>query len=701
MTAPMNQAKTNSILDAYEVILAFYFGEVSLGTIEKLSSHSLEEFSAYDIISISKQLGLESHYNKMKLEDIQTHQLPAIMIDSKSMDALVLLELDSNTARIKKDQHSKAQVISKEELMRFDQVIFTEQKEKETSLLKTGKEKDTSWFYTPIKQEWRAYVEVAILTLFINIFGLALPLFTMNVYNRVIPNFATETLFVLASGVGLIFLFDMILKSARVHIMEQVSHKLSNYFEEELFKKVLSIQSEHDSYLVGTKTNLFRELSMVKEFFSSRMISVLDVPFFVTAVLVIYIISPVMAIVPVVAAMLLFGFSFVMQFPLASLHKKTFEGAQSKQAYLIEQLQGQDAIKLSNALSKRSQRWRKMVAFYNDLQGKIALYSGISSFVSYTILQAVSLVTVVLGVFVIHEGDLSVGGLIAVTILAARAMVPILALSNILLKYRQVKESLISLNNYWHLPSEAEKYIELGAGRVKGDIAFEEVSFTYPNSQYASLDKISFSIKAGERVGIIGQTGAGKSTIQKLLTGLESPSSGHVYIDDIEISSMHPIELRENIALMPQEPYIFSGTLKENLELSKAISKEKMQELLSKTGLASLVRKAGAAADFEVGECGCHLSVGQRHLVALARAMMSQAPILVLDEPTTGLDVGLEKQLVTHLDESVEGKTLIVISHRFAALELVDRVIVVHEGKIVADGAKEKVLAMLQGGELS
>ncbi len=696
MTVALGQLANNQLLSSFESILAFHFGNVATSTIEKLSPTSLVTFDVAAIKTISKELGLVSVHKKMRLGDIEKYMLPCIAL-TKHGDSIVLFSLEDKTATISKGKGKEREIVAKSELRYHDSFVFITKPEKESDVLKVGEQKDKSWFYTPLKNEWRAYIEVAILTLFINIFGLALPLFTMNVYNRVIPNFATETLFVLAFGVGVILLFDVILKSSRVKIMEKVTQKLSNHFEEELFKKVLGIQSQYDQYLVGTKTNLFRELSVVKDFFSSKIINALDIPFFFTAVLVIYIISPVMAIIPVVAAFLSLSLNYAMQYPIAKLHKQNFEGAQSKQAFLVEQLQGQEAIKLANALPKRTEKWRKVVTFYNHIQGKIQLLNGMSSFVSYSLLQGVSLGTVIVGVFAIHDGTLSVGGLIAVTILAARAMVPIISLSNIMIKYKQVGESLESLNKYWHLPSENQKYLELGMGKAKGDIAFENVSFTYPNAQYPSITDCSFSIKAGERVGIIGQTGAGKSTIQKLLTGIETASSGRIFIDDMDISSLHPVELRDNIALMPQEPYIFSGTLKENLELSRAISKEEMSELLVKTGLSNLVRKAGSADDFQVGERGSNLSVGQRHLVALARAMMSEAPILVLDEPTTGLDVGLEKQLVSHLDSTIGDKTVVVITHRFAALELVDRVILLNDGKVVADGPKEKVLAMLQG----
>ncbi len=696
MTASLGQLGKNQLLDSYEAMLTFHFGNVATSTIEKLSPSALKDIDVKSIKSISKELGLEARHKKLPLDQIQKHMLPCIAI-SKSGMSVMLVDFDDKTAKIKRNKLDPKEVVTRQSLQKYDTFLFITKPEKESATLEIGDKKSKTWFYTPIKKEWRAYIEVGILTLFINIFGLALPLFTMNVYNRVIPNFATETLFVLAFGVGVILLFDVILKSSRVAIMEKVTQKLSNHFEEELFKKVLSIHSQHDQYLVGTKTNLFRELSVVKDFFATKVISVLDIPFFFTAVLVIYIISPVMAIVPIVAAILSLTFNFIMQYPIAKLHKQNFEGAQSKQAFLVEQLQGQEAIKLANALPKRTEKWRKVVNFYNQVQSKIQHLTGLSSFISYSILQGVSLATVIVGVFAIHDGTLSVGGLIAVTILAARAMVPIISLSNIMIKYKQVKESLDSLNKYWHLPSENQKYVELGLGRVNGNIAFENVSFTYPSAQYPSISECSFSIKAGEKVGIIGQTGAGKSTIQKLLTGIESASSGRIFIDDMDISAMHSVELRENIALMPQEPYIFSGTLKENLELSRNISKKDMSVLLTKTGLSDLVRKAGSADDFQVGERGSNLSVGQRHLVALARAMMSDAPILILDEPTTGLDVGLEKQLVNHLDNTLGEKTVVVITHRFAALELVDRVILINEGKVVADGPKEKILAMLQG----
>jgi ATP-binding cassette subfamily B protein/ATP-binding cassette subfamily C protein LapB len=697
MTAALGTLTKNSLLTAFEAMLAYHFGNVERSTIKRLSPKALEELDFNSIKVICREVGLKTSNKKVDIKKIKSYQFPVIVFREDTKEAYFVLKVEDNIAKIKRDKNSSIESIPLSELRRYERVFFIQKPHSKPKHLEIGDQKDKSWFYNPIKKMWKRYIEVGFLTLFINLFGLALPLFTMNVYNRVIPNFATETLAVLAFGVGLIMIFDIILKSARLSIMENVTNSLANHFEEELFKKSLSIHAQNDHYHIGTKTNLFRELAFVKDFFATKLVSVLDLPFFFIATLTIYIISPVMAIVPLVAGGLIFGINFVMQYPISNLHKKSFKEAQSKQAYLVEQLHGIEEIKLANALPKRFHKWSKIVDFYNHINGKMQFLTGATNFVSYTILQAVSLFSVVIGVFVIHEGDLSVGGLIAITILSARAMVPVMALSGSMIRYKQVKDALDSLNNYWHLPSESEKYIEMGIGKIRGEIEFEDVSFAYPNAKYPTLMNISFKIKEGEKVAIIGQTGSGKTTLQKLLTGILRPSSGKIYIDNHDIASLHPVEIRENIALMPQEPYIFSGTLKENLELSESISKAKMDEILSRSGLISLLKKAGSADDFEVGERGKNLSVGQRHLVALARALLSESPILILDEPTTGLDVGLEKSLVSELKSSVEDKTLILITHRFAALDLVDRVILLNDGKIIADGKKEKVLAMLKG----
>ena len=690
--SPLNREKY-PLLFSLKYILDFYFGEISLNTIVSFSAKSNKGFTQELAIDVIKEVGLFGVARDMKALDIPNHFLPCIIFDEK--DSPYILRKKSKecylydpitNSEIKKD-------ISY--LKNFKKAILVFRDSKKEKILDEIKGKD--WFWNPIKKFWKSYVEIGILTLFINIFALALPLFSMSVYDRVVPNNATETLFVLAIGVVIILLFDVFFKSVRNYIIEKVGKELGVYLEEELLKRVLSIQSQYDNMLVGTKANLFRELALIKDFFATKsIVQVIDFPFFFLAVAVIFIISPMIALVPILIAILVLIFNFAMQVPISNLSKKNIENIQAKHSFLVETIQGSEIIKLSNARSTKLFNWRNIIAVTDSITHKIQSLNVFSMNLSQTVIQFVTLLVIIVGVFEIANKNLSVGGLIAVTILSSRAMVPVIQVSMMAIKLKEIKESLNNINDFWHLPLENDKNIEIGLGEIKGNIEFKNVDFYYKNSKYPSLENCNIKIKEGERVGIIGQTGAGKSTFLRILTGLDSPTKGSVYLDGHEISTIHPIEIRQKIGVMPQDPFLFSGTLKENIELSTPISKEKLMELIKITGLEDLVKKSGQGDGLQVGERGCNLSVGQRHLVALARALLNNPPILLLDEPTTGLDVGLEKTLITHMKEILNNKTLIVITHRFAALDLVDRVIVLNQGRVVADGPKNAVLASLQ-----
>ncbi|MFA7022589.1 type I secretion system permease/ATPase [Aliarcobacter sp.] len=681
------------LLFALKNILDFYFGEISLNTIISFSAKSNQGFTPELAIDIVREVGLTAVARDIKALDIPNHFLPCIIFDDSNIPYVLkkkgkecFLYDPIKNEEIRKDNNY---------LNNFKKAILVFRDPKKEKMLDEIKDKD--WFWNPVKKFRKSYIEIGILTFFINIFALALPLFSMSVYDRVVPNNATETLFVLAVGVVIILLFDIFFKSVRNYIIEKVGKELGVYLEEELLKKVLSIQSQYDVMLVGTKANLFRELALIKDFFATKsVVQVVDFPFFFLAVTVIFIISPMIALVPLLVAILVLIFNFAMQVPISNLSKKNIENIQAKHSFLVETIQGSEMIKLSNARSTKLFNWRNIIALTDSVTHKIQSLNVFSMNLSQTIIQFVTLLVIFVGVFEIANKNLSVGGLIAVTILASRAMVPVIQVSMTVIKLKEIKESLNNINDFWHLPLENDKNIEIGLGEIKGNIEFKNVDFYYKNSKYPSLDNCNIKIKEGEKVGIIGQTGAGKSTFLRILTGLDAPTKGSVYLDDHEISTIHPIEIRQNIGVMPQEPFLFSGTLKENIELATPVSKKKLMELIKITGLEDLVKKSGQGDGLQVGERGSNLSVGQRHLVALARALLNNPPILILDEPTTGLDVGLEKTLISHMKQVLENKTLIVITHRFAALDLVDRIIVLNQGKVVADGPKNLVLASLQ-----
>ncbi|MDY0117525.1 MAG: type I secretion system permease/ATPase, partial [Sulfurimonadaceae bacterium] len=552
--------------------------------------------------------------------------------------------------------------------------------------------------YAPLKAHYRAYVEIGIITLFINIFALAIPLFIMNIYNRVVPNQAYETLFVLASGTILILIFDVILKYARTHILDGVSKKVGLFWEEELMSRMMLVDIEFDKHLSGSKANLFKELQQIRDFFTNRSLTqFIDFPFFILAILVIYLISPAIAVVPFIFALIIIIFNLLMQHPISKLGKNNSENIQSKYSFIFESIQGSQSIKLSNAAPTRMFLWRNIVAFVDGIGMKIQSLHALSTNISQFLLQLVTVLVVIMGVFEISNQNLSVGGLIAVTMLASRSMVPIVGISNIIIRLKEMGESIDRVDEFMSLPAEDNATTEAGIGKIAGKIEFKNVTYTFNNSKHPSIDNVSFTILPGEKVGIIGQTGAGKTTLLKLLMGLYKPSSGSIYLDNHDITTIHPVEIRQNIGIMPQEPFLFNATIKENIELFRPISKTRMMEIITFIGLGDLIKKSGKGDALEVGERGSNLSVGQRHLVGLARAIAPNPSMLVLDEPTTGLDMGSEKRLIDRLKSGlISDKTLIVITHRLAALDLVDRIIVINDGKIVADGPKDRVLQALQ-----
>lgn len=628
---------------------------------------------------------------------IDSHLFPAIVV-SKQGDVNIVTILEDRGMVIIDPSSSQQESITFEALKERFELFLSFYKELGYKNILTQDDKSKAWFWQHLLNAKPDIIRVGVLTLFINLFIILVPMYAMNVYNRVIPNFAVETFFVLSIGIVLIFLFDALFKMARVYILESMGKKIGTLLEEETLKRILLIQSGHDHLLAGSKANLFREVTQIRDFFMSKSIAMaLDLPFVFLTLLVIYLISPSIAVMTFVCALVVIGINLAFQVAIFGWSKKLFHDGQMKHNFLFETIKGIETLKLNNAITKRLFKWRQLVNFYNFVNLKIQMHSNVAMNLSAIVMQLATVLTLVIGVYEIQDKNLTIGALVALGILVSRAMIPVVNISTILMKYKEFKEALESINRFWHLPLETQKSIEIGVQTLEGEIEFNNVTYTYAGSKNPSLFNATFKIKAGEKVGFIGRTGAGKSTILRLLSGLDTPQTGTVHIDGHEINTLHPVELRSHIGIMPQEPFLFAGTLKDNIEIGINIGKERLIKLLKMTGLDELVKRSGEGENFQVGENGNRLSVGQRHLVGLARALINDPSIVILDEPTTGMDIGLEKEMVDHLKPMLQTKTLLVITHRFAALELVDRVIVVNNGRLVADGPKDEILRQLQG----
>lgn len=695
-TLPINR-QNDELLLAFKYILDFHNGDVEVKTINTILAHERTHTTIEDLRYGAKDFGLNFEQAEISPDIIYSHIFPCI-ISKGEQNFRILLSLEEGIAEILDVfTHEKAKLPMSELILQFDTLLYF-YKDLDHKNILTHNEKRKDWFWNHLKESKADIMRVGLLTVFINVFILLVPLYAMNVYNRVIPNFAVETLFVLTFGIIIIFIFDALFKMVRVYILENMGRRIGSTLEEEMLKRLLLVQSQHDHLLAGAKANLFKEIAQVRDFFMSKsIVYALDLPFVFLTLLVIYLISPEVAIVTFLCSVVIIAVNVVFQLPIFSLGRKLFHDGQMKHNYLFETIKGIETLKLTNAVTKRLFKWRQLVNFYNYINLKIQMYTNLATNISYVIMQIATILTLVVGVYQIQEKNLSIGALVALGLLVGRGIVPIVNISNLLSKYKEFKEALESLNTFWHLPLETHKPIDLGIKRLRGEIEFTNVTYTYAGSKNPSLMGASFKIKPGEKVGFIGPTGAGKSTVLRVLTGLDTPQSGTIFVDGHEINTIHPVELRDNIGIMPQEPFLFDGTLKENIEIGQNIGKDRLIKLLAMTGLEALVRRSGEGENFQVGEGGSRLSVGQRHLVGLARSLINDPSILILDEPTTGMDVGLEKEMINHLKPLVADKTLILITHRFAALELVDRVMVINNGRIVADGPKEEILAKLSG----
>lgn len=695
-TLPINRPNDELLL-AFKYILDFHNGDVEVKTINTILAHERAHTTIDDLRYGAKDFGLNFEQAELSADIIYSHIFPCI-ISKGEQNYRILLSLEEGVAEILDVvTNDKAKLPMSELILQFDTLLYF-YKDLDPKNILTHNEKRKDWFWNHLKESKADIIRVGLLTVFINIFILLVPLYAMNVYNRVIPNFATETLFVLTFGIIIIFIFDALFKMVRIYILENMGRRIGSTLEEEMLKRLLLVQSQHDHLLAGAKANLFKEIAQVRDFFMSKsIVYALDLPFVFLTLLVIYLISSEVAIVTFLCSAVIVAVNVAFQLPIFSLGRKLFHDGQMKHNYLFETIKGIETLKLTNAVTKRLFKWRQLVNFYNYINLKIQMYTNLATNISYVMMQVATVLTLVVGVYQIQEKNLSIGALVALGLLVGRGIVPIVNISNLLSKYKEFKEALESLNTFWHLPLETHKPIDLGIKRLRGEIEFTNVTFTYAGSKNPSLMSASFKIKPGEKVGFIGPTGAGKSTVLRVLTGLDTPQSGTIFIDGHEINTIHPVELRDNIGIMPQEPFLFDGTLKENIEIGQNIGKDRLIKLLAMTGLEALVRRSGEGENFQVGEGGSRLSVGQRHLVGLARSLINDPSILILDEPTTGMDVGLEKEMINHLKPLVADKTLILITHRFAALELVDRVMVINNGRIVADGPKEEILAKLSG----
>ncbi|MGP1392120.1 MAG: type I secretion system permease/ATPase [Vibrio diabolicus] len=656
----------------------------------------------------AERAGLVAKENRAELENISSLILPAILV-LKGGDSCVLNSINAETREAEVTTLESGMVpisIPLEDLLeQYTGRYFLVKKqfrfdERSPEVLKTN---EGHWFWSTLWQSKHIYRDVLIASLLINLFAVAAPLFTRLVYDKVVPNLAFETLWVLASGIFVVFLFDFILKSLRNYFIDVAGKKSDILISSKLFSKVMGIRMESKPPSVGAFARHLQEFESIREFFTSATVSALiDLPFAILFLVIIWLMAGDLVYVPMVGVVILIVHSLLIQGPLRRSIEEGSRLASQKYANLIESLAGLETVKMLSAQSQFQYRWEEAVAHMANWNIKSRRITDSIQNAAGFVQQSSNVGMIILGVYLIAEGELTMGGLIAATMLSGRAIGPLVQLSLLSTRYNQAKSSMTIINQVMEMPDEQEegkRYIHRPI--IQGKIEIDRVTFHYPDSPVASIRNISLTINPGEKVAIIGRIGSGKTTLERLIMGLYKPTEGHVRIDDTDIAQLHHVDVRRNIGCVPQDSNLFFGSIRDNITLGRPLTDDRdVLDAANRAGVTAFTQSDPAGLERQVGEGGTMLSGGQRQAVTIARAFLGRPPVLLMDEPTSAMDNRSEMHIKHQLSQLKPSETLILITHKTSMLDIVDRVIVMEKGSIIADGPKAQVLNDLKQGKV-
>jgi len=645
---------------------------------------------------------------KKSLDKTKQEFLPAILL-LKDDEACVVtnVNLESKSAGVIFPELGDAEVaVPLDELMARSAGYFIVAKLRFTfdqRAPSVGKVTVRHWFWGSLAENSRIYRDIMVAAFVVNMFALAMPLFTMNVYDRVLPNRATETLWVMALGISLIFIGDLVLRTMRGYFLDWASTRIDIKLTARIMEQVLGIRLEQRPNSVGSFASNLRSFETVRDFITSATITTLiDIPFGLIFIGVMAWISWPMIIPVLLGAVVILIYSFSVQTKMHDLSETMYRASATRNATLIESLVGLETVKALGIEGQMQRKWEHSAHFLTEVSSKLRLLSSSINNGAATMQQLITVSLVILGVYLVINGELTMGGLIASTMLASRALVPIAQTAGLLTQYHNAATSLNSLDEIMQRPVERPADSTFLSRPVfNGDIEFREVSFSYPGAESNALTKVSFKIKAGEHVAILGRMGSGKSTIHKLILGLYQPTEGAVLIDGIDARQIDPAELRRSIGYVQQDTQLFYGSMRDNITISAPhVDDAAVIAVAQIGGIDEFVNSHPKGFDMLIGERGETLSGGQRQGVGVARAFINKPAILLLDEPTSAMDHSGEDAIKTRLAESTQNKTLLLISHRSSLYALVNRIIVIDSGRVVADGAKEQVTDALRNGKI-
>ena len=649
--------------------------------------------------------GLKSSLIHRELDNMLRLHLPAILLLSN--DHTCILE-DLN------DDNTKAKIIHpngddglsewvdierlNDEYLGYTFLLKEEFKYEEKNS-RTMQLKQKHWFWDTLKLSKSLYTDVLWASFMINIFVLATPLFTMNVYDRVVPNNAQETLMVFTIGIVVVYVLDFILKSLRTYFLELAAKKSDVIMSSIVFEKVLDLKMKCFPASVGSFANNLKDFESVRSFFSTAtMTAIIDLPFAIIFLLVIYYLGSYLVLVPLTTMFLIILYSLIIKGPLRESIESSHEASAKKNGILIETLQNIETIKSLRISAKRQWSWEESTGEIAQKNLKSKMLSSSIPNITHLLIQLNTVFVVVFGVYLIQEFELTMGGLIAVVILTSRTVAPMGQVAGLITNYADARTSYETLNEIISREAERPDGQEfLQQDELKGNIEFKDVSFTYPDADMPALQNVSFSIKSGEKVAVIGRIGSGKSTIAKLILKLYDADSGTILLDGVDINQLDPADIRKNIGYVSQDINLLRGTVKDNIISSERHPHDSdVINAVKISGVDRFTSMHPRGLELPIGERGLGLSGGQKQSVGIARALMQDTSIMIMDEPTNAMDSNTERELINNLKKAIVDDTLFLITQKMSILEVCERVLVMHNGKLVMDGDKETIAKKLK-----
>jgi ATP-binding cassette subfamily C protein LapB len=553
------------------------------------------------------------------------------------------------------------------------------------------------WLMGPMRANRSTYWKVALAAVFINIFGLLTSLFTMTVYDRVVPNNATSSLVALTLGLAIVIIFDFILKMLRAYFVDHAGAQIDRDIGEAVFERLLAMRLELKKGSTGALAGMMRELEALRDFFASATLTaIVDVPFILITLVLVAIIGGKVVFVPAIMVPLVIMVGWLTHPALERLSARTMGEGLQKQSVLVEAIGGLETVKTSGAAPLLSRRWLKAVQQHSDssLRQRLVSTIGVTFATSAGTISYAGVV--ILGVGLIAERELTMGGLIACSILAGRAIAPLAQISQLLSRLTSTRTAYRQINEMMKMPSEGPEGEALKLSAVEGKIEFRNVGFKYPGAPERAIDGLSFIVEPGEHVALLGRVGSGKSTIARLILALYPPEEGLIMVDGTDVRQLDPASLRTNVGAAMQESVLLTGSVRENIALGRpGIGDEEMVRAAQISGTHEFMGQIANGYDLRLADRGEGLSGGQRQSIAIARALAGRPPIMLMDEPSSAMDAQTEGALIQRLREELKGRTLILITHRPPLLQLVDRIILMDKGKIVSDGPRDNVLKQI------